>query len=77
VDSVPVLAVPLNGSDPLQEPLAVQAVALVEDQVKVADWPGWIEAGAAVIVTVGAGGVPTVTKLVFEVLPLALVQVRV
>ena len=38
---------------PVQAPLAVQEVALVEDHVSVDDWPGVISAGDAVKVTVG------------------------
>ena len=48
---------PLADSAPLQPPPAVQAVAFVVDQVKVALAPGTTEVGLADIVTVGAGGV--------------------
>jgi hypothetical protein len=47
--------VPLIVSLPAQLPLAVQAVALVEVQVKVLDAPSVRLVGAAVSVTVGAG----------------------
>jgi hypothetical protein len=40
---------------PDQSPLAVQPVALVELQVNVLDWPAVIDAGEAVIETVGVG----------------------
>ena len=40
---------------PLQPPEAVQEVALLEDQVKVLDWPLVIEVGLALKVRVGAG----------------------
>ena len=52
-DSVPKLAL-----DPLQEPLAVQLEALVDDQVSVLDWPLVTVLGLAVIVTVGEVPVP-------------------
>jgi len=54
----------------------VQLVALVELQVSVEDAPLAIEAGAAEIVTVGAGGV-TVTVTVRLPLPPGPVQVSV
>jgi DNA-binding phage protein len=41
---------------PLQPLLAVQLVALVEDQVIVELWPEVIEEGAAEMVTAGTGG---------------------
>ena len=44
---------PLIASVPVQAPLAVQEVALLEDQVSVAHCPSVILVGAAVIVTVG------------------------
>lgn len=71
------LAVPDRASLPLHEPLAVQAVELVDFQVIVADWPGWIEVGLTVRVTVGEGGVPTITVAEAEALPLAPPQVSV
>ena len=40
---------------PLQPPLPEQAVALVELQVSVEDWPAVIDVGLAVRVTVGIG----------------------
>ena len=53
---------PLAGSAPLQPPEAVQAVALVEDQIRVLVAPLVMRTGEAVSVTVGAaGGGTTVT----------------
>ena len=60
--SAPVLAVPAVGRPPLQAPLAVQLVALVEDQLRPALPPLVTELGLALSCTVGAGaGVDTVT----------------
>ena len=53
--SAPVDWLPLVALAPVQPPEAVQLVALVELQVSVEDAPFAIEAGAAEIVTVGAG----------------------
>ena len=39
----------------LQPPLPEQAVALVELQVSIEDWPAMIDVGLAVRVTVGIG----------------------
>jgi len=50
-----VLAEPEVGSLPLQAPLALQAVALVEFQVRVEAWPAVTLVGEADKVTVGAG----------------------
>jgi hypothetical protein len=47
--------VPDTGSLPLQAPLAVHAVAFVEDQVRIETEPTVPELGVAVSVTVGAG----------------------
>ena len=66
--------VPLVDWAPLQPPLAVHEVALVELQVKVAACPTVIVAGATVIVTVGAG-VVTVSAAVALALPPVPVQV--
>jgi len=63
------LIVPLTASLPVHEPLAVQEVALVEDQVRVADLPSTMEAGAAAIMTVGAAAAVTVTLTGDEVEP--------
>jgi hypothetical protein len=48
-------AVPLVASLPLHDPLAVQLVALVEDQVSVELAPRIMLVGLAVSVTVGLG----------------------
>lgn len=74
--SAPVDWLPLVARAPLQPPLAVQPVALVELQVSVADWPFSIEAGAALNVTAGTGGV-TVTVTVRLLVPPGPVQVSV
>ena len=49
------LSVPLVACVPLQAPLAVQEVALVDDHVKVALCPAPMVVGATAMVTVGAG----------------------
>lgn len=73
------LAVPDTGSAPLQAPLAVQAVALVDDHVRVAAAPTVTDVGLTVIVTVGAGvtAATVVTVAVALALPPAPVQVSV
>lgn len=55
------VAVPLVACVPLHAPLAVQAVAFVDDHVRVELPPTVIVVGATAMVTVGAAGVPTVT----------------
>jgi hypothetical protein len=70
------LAVPLVGWAPVQLPLAVQAVAFVDDQVSVLLAPTVRLAGLALIVTVGAGAT-TVTVAVALALPPVPVQVKV
>ena len=47
---------PLVALLPLQAPLALQLVALVEDQVRVEPEPLFTEVGLAEMLTVGAGG---------------------
>jgi hypothetical protein len=69
------LKVPLVASAPLHAPLAVQDVALVEDQVTVALWPTVIEVGDTAIVTAGSGGAVTVKVAVAFALPPAPVHV--
>jgi hypothetical protein len=69
--------VPLVDCDPLQSPLAVHAVALVEDQVRVALPPSVMVAGATEISAVGAAGAVTVNVADCLALPPAPVQVRV
>lgn len=50
------LVEPLAACDPLQPPLAVQLVPVLDDQVSVALWPSVIDDGATDIEIVGAGG---------------------
>jgi hypothetical protein len=68
---------PDTASLPLHPPLAVHAVALVEDQVSVAEEPSVTELGFAARVTVGAGGAVAVSVADAWALPPAPVQVRV
>ena len=63
------VAVPLTTSLPVHEPLALHAVAFVEDQVRVAVLPSTIEWGATPIVAVGAGAAVTVTAAALDVEP--------
>jgi hypothetical protein len=73
---VPVDCVPLIASEPLHAPDAVQAVALVEDQVRV-DAPPWATlAGLAAIETLGGVAAVTVTVTDCDAEPPAPVQVR-
>ena len=67
---------PAVGSEPTQPPEAVQAVALVDDQVKADAAPLCTVVGFAVKVTAGAG-VVTVTVADCAALPPAPVQVSV
>jgi hypothetical protein len=60
----PVLLLPVGASAPLQLPVAVQAVALVELQVNVEAPPAVTGLGAAVSVAVGSGGGGAVTVMV-------------
>ncbi len=69
--------VPLVASVPLHAPLAVQEVALVDDQVSVALLPSVIEVGLTASVTVGAAGELTVSDAVADALPPVPVQVKV
>lgn len=62
------LWLPLVVLEPVQPLPAVQAVALVEDQVSVLALPDTIVVGLAVKVTVGAAGAVTVTVAVAVVL---------
>ncbi|HZF16518.1 MAG TPA: hypothetical protein VE046_11290 [Steroidobacteraceae bacterium] len=59
--NAPVLAVPESALLPDQAPLAVHAVALVDDQVSVELPPLTTLVGLAVSVTAGAGGAVTAT----------------
>ena len=67
--SAPVLCTPLVASAPLQPPLAVHEVALVEFQVSVDAPPLATEVGFAVRVTVGAGTTVTVAVATLLVPP--------
>ena len=53
--SAPVLALPFVGSLPDQPPDAVQVLALLEDQLSMADAPLMTEVGLALRLTEGAG----------------------
>jgi hypothetical protein len=59
-----VLALPLTASLPDQPPLAVQLVALVEDQLSMADEPLLMLVGLALRLTVGLATVAAVTLIV-------------
>ena len=72
----PVDCEPLVASEPLHAPDAVQAVALVEDQVKVDEPPWAMLVGLAVSETVG-GVAATVTVTDWAAVPPVPVQVRV
>lgn len=75
-DSAPVVKLPLTACAPFHPPLALQAVAFVDDQVSVLVEPAATAVGEAVSVKVGAG-VVTVTLAVCVALPPAPVQVKV
>jgi len=59
--NAPVLALPLVGSLPLHPPEAVQLVALLADQLSVADPPLLTLRGVALRLTVGFAGAETLT----------------
>lgn len=69
--------VPLKVREPVQPTLAVQLVALVEDQVSVVELPVVIEVGEAEKVMIGAGVAVTVTTTLSISVPPAPIQVRV
>jgi len=69
------VAVPLTALLPVHEPLAVHAVAFVEDHVRLAVLPSTIEVGATAIATVGAGTAVTMSAAVAWALPPAPLQV--
>ena len=71
----PVLCVPLVALAPLQPPVAVQEVALVELHVSVELPPLAMDVGAAVNVTVGAGTTVTVAVAI-ELVPPVPLQVK-
>jgi hypothetical protein len=71
-----VLALPEAAWLPLQAPPAVQLSALVADQLRVADWPDWIAVGSTLMLTTGAGTVPTFSVTVPAPPPPGPVQLR-
>jgi len=75
--SAPVLELPLVGSLPDQPPEAVQLLALVEDQLSIADPPLLTLVGFALRLTVGLTRVETLTVTDCVVLPPAPLQVSV
>jgi hypothetical protein len=75
--SAPVDFEPLVASAPDQPPEAVQAVALLEDQVNVDVPPLATLVGLALIETVGAAGAETLTVADCDAEPPAPVHVRV
>jgi hypothetical protein len=76
--SAPVDCDPLIALAPDQEPAALQAVALVEDQVSAELLPEATVPGLALILTVGAAAAVPVTVTVVDLVadPLGPVQVR-
>ncbi len=60
---------PLVPFAPLQPPLAVHALALLDDQLSVELAPVRIDSGLAVSVSVGAGGAVTVTVTLLDTVP--------
>jgi len=75
--SAPVLVVPLVGSLPDQPPEAVQLLALVEDQLNIADPPLLTVVGLALRLTVGLTGAETLTVTDRLALPPGPLQVSV
>jgi hypothetical protein len=75
--SAPVLCEPLTALEPDQDPEAVQAVALVADQVRVALSPLATVLGLAARLMVGTGCVTDTVADCAALLPPAPVQVRV
>jgi hypothetical protein len=72
--------VPSKGCDPLHDPDAVQVLAFAVDQVRAAELPATICAGATSMLTDTAGGMLlalTMTVMVFAALPPAPLQVSV
>jgi hypothetical protein len=68
-DKVPVDSEPLVERGPLHPPLAVQDVALLDDQVSVELSPPAIDSGSAASVSVGAGGAVTLTVTLSVTVP--------
>ena len=56
-------------ADPVQPPLALHVLALLDDQLSVELAPARIDSGFAVSVSVGAGGAVTVTVTLREMVP--------
>ena len=77
VVSAPVLILPLVDSVPDQPPEAVQLLALVEDQLSIADPPLLTLVGLALRLTVGLTEVETLTVTDCVALPPAPLQVSV
>jgi hypothetical protein len=75
--SAPVLALPLVGSLPDHPPEAVQLLALVEDQLSIADPPLLTVVGLALRLTVGLTGAETLTVTDWLALPPGPLQVSV
>ena len=75
--SAPVLALPLVGSFPDQPPEAVQLLALLDDQLSIADPPLLTVVGLALRLTVGLTGAETLTVTDWLALPLGPLQVSV
>ena len=75
--SAPVLVLPLVGSLPDQPPEAVQLLALVEDQLNIADPPLLTVVGLALRLTVGLTGAETLTVTDRLALPPGPLQVSV
>jgi len=75
--NAPVLALPLVGSLPDQPPEAVQLLALVEDQLSIADPPLLTVVGLALRLTVGLTGPETLTVTDWPALPPGPLQVSV
>jgi hypothetical protein len=75
--SAPVLVLPLVGSLPDQPPEAVQLLALVEDQLSIADPPLLTVVGVALRLTVGLTGAETLTVTAWLALPPGPLQVSV
>jgi hypothetical protein len=69
VVSGPTDSLPCPDFDPVQPLEAVQDVALLADQLRVALVPEVTEAGVALIITTGAGVFPTVTVALLDVVP--------
>lgn len=73
--SASVLSLPCIDREPVQPPLAVQAVAFVAVQDKSVDAPGATVLSVAVMDTVGAGAASTFTEAASDAVPPGPVQV--